>query len=84
MIAVTTTSTNIALADAGNHQMVYNDGSALAFLAFGTSSVAATTSDMPIPTGAIMPILNSEHYTYAAALSTGGTANLYLTAGRGF
>ena len=82
-IGATTTSSNASIGK--GIQRVHNAGSVTAFLAFGTSDVAATSTGLPLPAG-IVELLNAESNTYAAAIcsTAGGTATIYLTKGEGF
>lgn len=96
-IAATTTSTNRALpAVPGSDLVLYNDGPALAFVAFGTSSVTAvgptlsgavgTAGDMPLPVGQSLPfsptnVANAQYWAAISASSVG--SNVYLTRGTG-
>lgn len=77
-----TTSSARALVGAGPSVRLYNAGSATVFVAFGTDSVTATTSDMPVPAGTI-EVLERGANTHLAALTASGTATLYVTAGLG-
>lgn len=96
-IAATTTSTNRAIpAVAGSDLVLYNDGPAVAFVAFGSSTVTAvgptlsaaagTAGDMPIPVGQSLPfsptgVANAQYWAAISASSAG--SNVYLTRGIG-
>lgn len=57
------------------------------FLKFGASSVSATTGDIPFPAPCdeVLTVSNREDspVTHAAAITTSGTATVYLTTGDG-
>jgi hypothetical protein len=67
---------------------VTNDGTTVAYLKFGASTVTATTSDIPLMPGSTsvfsvtVPELNTTGL-YAAAIMASGTANICLTTGAG-
>ena len=67
---------------------LYNAGAATVFVNRGGSSVAATTSSMPIPSGAVEVLTFDNHpadpVTHVAAITASGTATLYATQGEGF
>jgi hypothetical protein len=89
--AASSSSSNVAMpkCPAGAVQVrVYNSGTDLAFVAFGTdSTAAAATTDYPVPGGAIEVITltnpASARITYAAAITASGTPTLYFTPGYG-
>ena len=62
---------------------MYNAGTATVFVHFGTSGVAATTGNMPLPSGAIEVISVPEGTTHAATITSSGTGTVYFTAGLG-
>lgn len=67
---------------------VVNDGTTVAYVKFGTSSVAATVADIPILGGStsVLTVAVPEAVTtglYAAVKMASGTANLYFTTGAG-
>lgn len=67
---------------------IYNGGPDTAFIRFGSSTVNATTADVPIPSGAIevMTFTVPDQVTtgaYMAAITASGTATLYFTTGVG-
>lgn len=74
---------------AGQFQLrMVNDGTTMAHIAFGTSSVAATTSDFPIapnslPQGMTLANPAKDGVIYYSVIMDSGTANVYLTVGDG-
>lgn len=67
--------------------MVTNAGSVIAYVGFGTSaaqlpSVAGTNNATPVPPGASV-ILRKGNNTQCTAITSGGTTQLYFTAGQG-
>ena len=61
---------------------VVNDGAATAFIQFGDSTVASTTTKMPIKAGATETFTKGSS-THVAAITASGTTNLYFTNGEG-
>lgn len=74
---------NVPASSAGSLTVrVYNSGTVTIFIAFGGSTVVATTAKMPIPAG------NTEVFsigaaTYIAGITASGSGTLYVTPGRG-
>jgi hypothetical protein len=62
---------------------LYNSGSVTVFVQFGNSSVAATTSHMPIPAGAAESFQIGPGVTHVAGITASSTATLYATPGCG-
>lgn len=85
-VGSTGTSATIALAGSTRDKNVraYNGGTALAFVEFGNSAIAATTSaSMPLGVG-VSEILNVGVITHAAVIcATAQTALVYFTTGDG-
>ena len=86
-IAVTASSASVALNAStgftGNQVRVYNYGTAIAYIAFGTAStVTATTASLPIAPNSIEVFGIPYGTTYAAALGTSG-GTVYFTLGEG-
>jgi len=77
-ISATDSSGNADLGDKGNFVTVTNAGDNGAYLRFGTSTVAATTSDLYIPSGntfvLIRAAVNQEYL--AAICDSGETATI--------
>lgn len=63
--------------------LVQNAGSKIAFINFGSSSVAATTADTPILPGAIYVMDKGVAMSVAAICGGADTTTLYVTAGIG-
>lgn len=89
-ISASTTSANVALSKTPSDRFqvrVYNAGSATVFINRGSSTVTATTSNMPVPAGAIEVItfnnLPTNPITHVAAITSSGTATVYFTTGDG-
>lgn len=60
---------------------VYNSGASTVFIKEGDGTVTATTSDLPIPAGAVEVL--SFGSTYIAAITATGTCTIYFTPGDG-
>ena len=71
-----------AITPGARHVRVYNAGAVIVFLQFGDSTVAATTAKMPIPPGAV-EVFTLGGATYAAVITSSGTADIYFTPGMG-
>jgi hypothetical protein len=93
-IAATTTTGNHILGgqpSPGGQRIqfrVTNDGTTVAYIRFGNSSVAATTSDIPLMPGStsVLSVTVPDTLTtglYAAAIMASGTANICFTTGVG-
>lgn len=90
-ISATNVTGSVALAGApntGKFQLrIYNAGAATIFFNRGNSSVTATTSNMPLPSGAVevITIANpaNDPVTHVAAITSSGTATVYFTVGWG-
>lgn len=68
----------------GSNVRVYNSGTVVAFVNFGTSTVtAAVASGMPIAPGAVEMFTLPQSVTHAAAITAAGTPVLYFTTGQG-
>jgi hypothetical protein len=66
---------------------IYNDGTTLGYIAFGDSSVAATTSDLPIPSalpcGFTIANPAKSPATHFSVIMASGTATFSVTTGDG-
>lgn len=63
---------------------VYNSGTSICFINFGTSgSTASITTSMPIPAGAIEVFQLGAGVTHVATITSSGTAVIYFTPGQG-
>lgn len=90
-IAVTTSSglrVAIKQQPTGSHQVrLFNAGPNTCFWSFGDAAATATTSDIPLPSGAIEVITLSNPSnaptTHISAIAASGTATLYVTTGQG-
>ena len=80
------TSNRAALVGEGNSFVVSNTGSAWGHIAFGDSSIAATTAYMPVPPDTTVVIsLNarSPEWTHVAGITAAGTTTIQITRGFG-
>lgn len=86
-LAVTTTTGNVALTVPGApitfEVRLFNDGSSTAFIAFGSSTVEATATSLPIPSGGVEIFAVNPATTHIAAITASGTTTIYATSGRG-
>jgi hypothetical protein len=88
-LAVTASTGNVALTDPGRFVSRYqvrilNTGSERAYIAFGGSTITATTASMPIPAGNTEVFTIPGGATYMAAIcDTALTTTLYATCGFG-
>ena len=86
-IAVTGTTANVALGavvgTTGSQVRVFNSGTAITYIAFGSSSaVTATTAGLPIAPNSLEVIGIPYNTTYVAAIGTSGNT-IYFTLGEG-
>lgn len=82
-LAVTTSTGRVALAADASSVRLYNAGTATAFVKFGDSSITAATTNMPIPAGVVETFRPPGGATHVAAITSSGTATLYVTSGEG-
>jgi len=91
-LAVTTTSANVALPAISTQYPVVtllNDGTSEIFVRLGNSSVTATTSYLPIPSGISItvwvssPLWNASPATYVAAITSTGSSTLRILQANG-
>lgn len=79
------TSSRTALVGIGNTVMLTNTGSVTAYVAFGTSSVVATTAYYPVLPGSkeILSLSDETAPTHVAAITDSGTTTLLVHKGYG-
>ena len=91
-ISATSTSGNVAFGAGlpqGEFQVrIYNAGTDLVYVRFGSDSTAvATSADLPVPSGAVEVIslanVDRSQVRYAAAICASTTATVYFTPGHG-
>lgn len=91
-MTVTTSSARMALPgqNSGNNIRIFNGGSAIAYVEFGTVAVNAvvptagsTVGSMPIGNGVTEVFAIGRECTYLAAITGASTADLYFTLGSG-
>lgn len=90
-ISASTSSSRVALQKTPStgefHLRIHNAGAATIFFNRGGSTIDATTSNMPIPAGAVEVITinnaQKEPVTHVAAITASGTATVYFTVGWG-
>lgn len=80
------TSSRTALVGEGNSFVIANTGSVWAHVAFGSSTVVATTAYMAIPPGTTVTIslvARATEWTHAAGITASGTTTIQITRGFG-
>ena len=86
-LSCTTTSSRTALVGVGNTFVISNTGDVWGHVAFGDSSIVATTAYMPIPPGTTVTVsLNDDKespWTYVACITPGGTTTIQISRGFG-
>jgi hypothetical protein len=93
-IAATTTSQNVALpattiasyqTAGGDALLVYNSGTTVALVAFGSDNtvVATVGAGFPIPPGYHRLVGAGQYVTYAAAIMASSTGTVYFSRGSG-
>lgn len=80
-LAVTGTTARVAL-PAGASVLVSNPGSTAAYVRLGDVTVAATTSDIPVPAGGAVGLTVGAN-TYLAAITASSTTTINLAGGTG-
>lgn len=89
-LAATTTTANVRVnadkpSGQDRHVRVYNSGDSTVFLAFGGSTViASTTTGYPMPPGVMEIVSLPDGATHVAGITAGGSDTVYLTPGEGF
>lgn len=81
-LAAGTTAARVAIDPNSSQVRVVNDGAGTAFIAFGDVTVTATTSRLPVRSGAT-EVFTKGAAGYVSAITVSGTANLYFTSGEG-
>jgi hypothetical protein len=81
-------STKVGSRDGGNSIRICNLGTATVWIKFGDSTVAATTSDIPIPGNGFVEIMRpvptqTTQHIYVAAIAAAATGNITFTLGEG-
>jgi hypothetical protein len=83
-LSVTATSSNAALGGTGSQVVFQNAGPNTAFVAFGSSTVTATTAGFPVLNGQSLQLTRPADATHMAAIcASTQTATLYATPGEG-
>lgn len=69
----------------GGHQVmrVYNAGTAVVFVRWGTGAQTATTADMPVVPGAVEVFAKAPADDTFAGITASSTATVYITCGEG-
>lgn len=60
---------------------IVNSGTVVVFLKFGTSGVTAAVTDMPMLGGTVETFQIRNDITHVAAITSSGTATVYITSG---
>lgn len=81
-ISATTNSASADLKGAGTIR-VYNAGPATVFVRTAKDTATAVATDTPIPAGAIETFSVSPSHNKIAAITSAGTATVYVTEGTG-
>lgn len=80
----TTNSSSVALGSGGDTVVVTNTAASIAFVRFGSdSTIAASSTDMPVLPGNRVILALNPLISYAAAVLTSGTGNILFTRGDG-
>ena len=83
VVASSSESENVDISgsDSNFTARLFNSGSNTVFVAFGSSTVAATLSDMPVPGGLVEVVHTEFTITHCGVITTSGSATLYITNG---
>ncbi|MCB8874761.1 hypothetical protein [Acidisoma silvae] len=83
-VAAGIASNAVALGGSGPSLLVFNSTSSIAFLRLGAStSLTATSGDLPVPAGVQLLLTVGATVTAAAVLLSSGSGTVYLTRGSG-
>lgn len=87
-ISVTSTTASVTLdaTDSGTGNMVMriaNAGTATAFVRWGNGAQTALVTDLPILSGTVEVFSKTDNVDTVAAITSSGTATLYITCGEG-
>lgn len=83
-VPVSNVSSNAPLSGGGDSVVVTNTTTALGYIRFGSdSTVAASTSDMPILAGGQIILSINSLISYAAAISPAGSGSILFSRGDG-
>lgn len=85
LLTCTGTSSRIALVGDGNALVLTNNGQSTAWLAWGDSTITATTSYFPVPAGCQITVMlpQGETPTHMAGITTGATVTVNVHRGHG-
>lgn len=83
VLSVTSSSSGDTIAPKYGRIRVHNSGASIAFLRTGIGAQTAVTTDVPIPPGVVEVFSVPANHTHAAAITSSGTATLYITVGSG-
>lgn len=82
-LSASNTTGRVALGGSGFQVLIYSAGSATTFIAFGDSTVTATTSGIAIPSGFNRIFTIPAGATHVAGITASSTATVYFTRGDG-
>lgn len=82
-LAVTASSSSVALQGAGSTVEVQNTATVTMFVKLGGSTATAAATDYPVLAGQSKTISRDSGSTYLAAIAPGGTGTVYATTGEG-
>lgn len=85
-LAVTNTTGRVArtmLGELAGQVRLVNSGTVIVFVAFGGSTIDATTAGIPLLPGTAEVFTLTSDQTNIAGITASGTATLYATTGRG-
>lgn len=82
-LAVSNSSSRVALDSADPTALIVNTGSVVVYVAFGDGTVVATISSYPIQPGWAIAFNTGGAATYVAAITASSTSNLTITTGTG-
>ena len=83
-ISATGSSSNVLLAAGGDTVVVTNASASLAYVRFGAdSTVAASTSDMPVLPNSVVILSVNSLITHAAAITPSGSGTILFSRGDG-
>jgi hypothetical protein len=81
-IAAATSSASTGVDGTCPQVRLYNSGSVIVYVRWGKSAQTATTSDMALAPGSV-EVFSKQDADTIAAITSAGTATLYITSGHG-
>jgi hypothetical protein len=82
LAATTSSGTRVAVPTRNGTIRLFNAGTTTVFIKAGGATVAATTSDLPIPPG-VIEVISKGGATHISGITNSDSATVYVTPGEG-